>query len=606
MLCNSLKGKKTKRIIFSNHNNEEIQINQSPTCPLATSTPLFSPTTELRTGDPSKETPISPNTLLVMLTQNQSTPVSTKKNTSILPLLKLIPKIRTRHATSLINPLNKTEADLQGSFLNKIKKQEYDKNLQKQPRRYIKNDFLKNNLGQTFKIKPTNNISRFIERLNKRKNDRSLRHQTSTASLEHNSCSMPTETNDEVLFNLRSVQQPYIKEDPQSKTDVRGRIRNLPIRGITKSKKHNLSNDYSHSKERPQMHMKFYLNNFSKVNKKKSLLVPLHDTTSKVKAEDIFRRTNPNFKMSSVFNAKKIICDTTITDYGYSSKCGYQPDNPSKENQDSPIILPNFCKIEKGYLQGNIHLFGICDGHGKDGLKISSFIAKEVPEKLKDILSSGKDLYQSITLAVNQVEKELFESRKVDYTLSGTTCCLAIIKESMLYFVNIGDSRAIFFPNSMKSFTSKKQEIFSTTDHNCNIDKEYKRILKSNGRVERINGIGPLRVWLKDENRPGLAMTRSIGDETAKKIGVISTPEITIHPFDTKESTLIIGSDGLFEFVNNQELIEKYNDLYSTHGKSSAQEISEELVATCSKTWQKKEEYIDDISCIVVNFSSIL
>jgi len=39
---------------------------------------------------------------------------------------------------------------------------------------------------------------------------------------------------------------------------------------------------------------------------------------------------------------------------------------------------------------------------------------------------------------------------------------------------------------------------------------------------------GPYRVWLKTENFPGLAMSRSIGDFVAASVGVISEPGIII------------------------------------------------------------------------------
>jgi len=35
---------------------------------------------------------------------------------------------------------------------------------------------------------------------------------------------------------------------------------------------------------------------------------------------------------------------------------------------------------------------------------------------------------------------------------------------------------------------------------------------------------GPFRVWLKQENFPGLAMSRSIGDFVATSVGVVSDP----------------------------------------------------------------------------------
>jgi len=37
--------------------------------------------------------------------------------------------------------------------------------------------------------------------------------------------------------------------------------------------------------------------------------------------------------------------------------------------------------------------------------------------------------------------------------------------------------------------------------------------------------VGPYRVWV-DEEGPGIAITRTLGDLMAKKIGLISEPEI--------------------------------------------------------------------------------
>jgi len=39
---------------------------------------------------------------------------------------------------------------------------------------------------------------------------------------------------------------------------------------------------------------------------------------------------------------------------------------------------------------------------------------------------------------------------------------------------------------------------------------------------------GPKRVWLKNKQAPGLAMTRSVGDLVAKTVGVTAEPEIKV------------------------------------------------------------------------------
>ena len=41
--------------------------------------------------------------------------------------------------------------------------------------------------------------------------------------------------------------------------------------------------------------------------------------------------------------------------------------------------------------------------------------------------------------------------------------------------------------------------------------------------------VGPKRVWLKHQDVPGLAMTRSFGDLVAQKVGVIPVPEVTVR-----------------------------------------------------------------------------
>jgi len=56
--------------------------------------------------------------------------------------------------------------------------------------------------------------------------------------------------------------------------------------------------------------------------------------------------------------------------------------------------------------------------------------------------------------------------------------------------------------------------------------------------------VGPFRVWA-DEEGPGIAMTRSLGDFTAKGIGLISVPEINHLDLKRGEDKFIVaGSDG--------------------------------------------------------------
>ena len=69
-------------------------------------------------------------------------------------------------------------------------------------------------------------------------------------------------------------------------------------------------------------------------------------------------------------------------------------------------------------------------------------------------------------------------------------------------------------------------------DHKADEPDELQRILSSGGRVaayrdQHGNPLGPARVWQLHEDIPGLAMSRSFGDQAAAEVGVNSIPEIT-------------------------------------------------------------------------------
>jgi serine/threonine protein phosphatase PrpC len=66
--------------------------------------------------------------------------------------------------------------------------------------------------------------------------------------------------------------------------------------------------------------------------------------------------------------------------------------------------------------------------------------------------------------------------------------------------------------------------------------------------------IGPNRVWLKDKNIPGLAMSRSFGDKIGASVGIISEPEIIEYNINQDDLFFILASDGLWEFMDNNEV----------------------------------------------------
>lgn len=63
-----------------------------------------------------------------------------------------------------------------------------------------------------------------------------------------------------------------------------------------------------------------------------------------------------------------------------------------------------------------------------------------------------------------------------------------------------------------------------------------------------------MRVWLKEQEAPGLAMSRSLGDLLAHSLGVSSHPEVMQFLLSPEDKFIIIASDGVWEFLSNEEI----------------------------------------------------
>lgn len=126
--------------------------------------------------------------------------------------------------------------------------------------------------------------------------------------------------------------------------------------------------------------------------------------------------------------------------------------------------------------------------------------------------------------------------------------------------MNVGDSRAILASDVNDEYIV----IPLTRDHKPSLEDEKERILKAGGRVfsmEYEDGYnGPARVWLADQDIPGLAMSRSLCDTVAHSVGVISEPEVTERVLTEDDRVLVMGSDGLWEFISSEEVIQLIED----------------------------------------------
>lgn len=139
-----------------------------------------------------------------------------------------------------------------------------------------------------------------------------------------------------------------------------------------------------------------------------------------------------------------------------------------------------------------------------------------------------------------------------------------------------------------------------SVDHKPNNPGEEKRIKKKGGRVEPYwdeqgKPLGPHRVWLKNENIPGLAMSRSLGDLVAASVGVSPEPEVLDFNLERDDKFIVIASDGVWEFLSNDRVMNLVKPYYL---KNLPEKACNRLVKESVIHWKKEDEVIDDITCV--------
>jgi serine/threonine protein phosphatase PrpC len=266
---------------------------------------------------------------------------------------------------------------------------------------------------------------------------------------------------------------------------------------------------------------------------------------------------------------------------------------PKLTNQDSLIIRPNFRGTKGSYL------FTVQDGHGTYGFQVSQFIRSTFPvllEKHLDFNFSSFSIERNITKVIHKLTESL-QNSGIEIAFSGSTLNSVLIFGNSLICSNIGDSRAI-----LGRFSEEGWGFLSlSSDHSLKRFDERQRILNSNGRIDySLNSegkpVGPERVWLADENIPGLAMTRSIGDSISKVVGVTSDPETIVRRLRPEDKFLVMASDGLWEKLSNEDVLSIVSSYFA--GKN-VEEATAHLVNEATRRW-RLDDYRDDITVIVV------
>ena len=297
---------------------------------------------------------------------------------------------------------------------------------------------------------------------------------------------------------------------------------------------------------------------------------------------------------------------------------------------------------------GSSRLLGLLDGHGREGHRVvercKGFAVSFYTNQQQRLKGDGERFLHDLAVGMDENLKD----GDVNVAYSGSTLVLLLLTPDTVFFASVGDSRAILATNSEPDDITLSQPprgddkelmerlkcrrsvsvdkpltaVQMTKDHKPEDPEEMKRITDMGGIVSRVTdatgkNVGPWRVWQKQSNHPGLAMSRSVGDAVGHSIGVTCHPTVSSHTIKTESDYFFVaGSDGIWDVMENQEVVdfvEAYrhsclrdeplsrNDTHCRPNNSSiARLLCEEARARWVYVVQAEDVLVDDISCAVI------
>ncbi|KAF4360216.1 probable protein phosphatase 2C 33 [Cannabis sativa] len=201
-------------------------------------------------------------------------------------------------------------------------------------------------------------------------------------------------------------------------------------------------------------------------------------------------------------------------------------------------------------------------------------------------------LKESFLKAFKVMDRELRTQASIDCFCSGTTAVTLVKQGRDIVIGNVGDSRAIL---ATRDIDNSLIPVQLTVDLKPNLPAEAERIRKCRGRVFALQDEPEVaRVWLPNNNSPGLAMARAFGDFCLKDFGLISVPEISYRRTTEKDEFIVLATDGIWDVLTNKEVVDI---IASAPSRSTA---ARALVETAVRAWRHKypTSKVDD--CAVV------
>jgi serine/threonine protein phosphatase PrpC len=296
-------------------------------------------------------------------------------------------------------------------------------------------------------------------------------------------------------------------------------------------------------------------------------------------------------------------------------------------NQDRAFCVVPYIIDEKS--SEDTKILGVFDGHANLGERVSQYTVTELPKLLASKLKEIDGEEEQVTKALIETFIEMDKTAPAEIS-GGCTASVILQKGPKVYFANAGDSSS--FLVIYRADSQKAEVVYITREDKPSLPDEKERVEKMGGQVY-LPIRGTSRVLYVDPEtgmQSGLAMSRSIGDWEAGKLGVIPEPLVDVVDIpalveahmecrasdpdgeifvdaecDPEKDDIYIfavsATDGMMDFATPEIVANTVaTSLYNEDGPHLLTAL-EQLIYMAAQGWEQSKQgrYRDDIAVVV-------
>eukprot|EP00536_Pseudo-nitzschia_multiseries_P008743 jgi/Psemu1/305959/fgenesh1_kg.228_\ len=298
--------------------------------------------------------------------------------------------------------------------------------------------------------------------------------------------------------------------------------------------------------------------------------------------------------------------ETFELQYAFRSQRGYNPRDPFKPNMEKYGITLNFAS------EGTGAMMGVFSGRGEEGQQCASFCNRVLPQQLAKFIRqkrvqrykeklqassnakqgawnpkmwpilSTNDYEQCCRRAFQETNNMLHREQEINDRLSGASVASVCFHGGRMYVCNVGDCKVVLGRRRADECTQYSNQCrnYDGEEEKCEIEEDTR-------------SMGHYEDYHSHVGRERIAITLTKNQE----IGM-SDPDVLSCDLTATEDIVVIASNGVFEFLTEQEVID------ICISSSNPLEASENVTRAAYHRWIEHEDRCEDITAIVGILSS--